>query len=1498
MTHKTPSRGLALRALSLGIATALAAPHVAAQSLPTGFTDATNVTAPTSDGTTMTVNVTGPRAYAEWTTFDVPAATFFNVTSDAGVGNNYIFVNRVTGGMTSTIAGTVNAGGNFWLINPAGIAVSSSGVFNVGGLLLSTAALLNGEDATLNGAAFLNGTTNTFTFGGAAGGITVANGASLNASSGPGAIALIADAINFGGTANAGTGQNALVGARGVSVTFDGNLDAITTLAITEGSTATTAVSVGGASTFSGNKTIIAAAGMTDAAGNVLLNNSGGADTVTFNSGDIVLYAAGNAGAGTTRTLIAGGRTRQTAVAAGASSVRILGNVGTGTSDLDIRSAGSVDYSTNTLQGRDVAIGSSGSVTVGTVTARDDLVIRSQGISVGGTLTSGGTVGGLAPLDTSSAGAADHLQTTRLSGNDMSLYAETGNLTVAVAPNVGDGYRIRAADFFGAGVFTPNFTQGTENTFVITDTAGGFTAANLSSPGRLWIEARNGGNLNVTGPLTSARGDVQLITSGGGNINLGGNVTSGIRAGSTNEYISLRSSGAINQTAGIVNTTQSSSGRLYVSAANGISLLQENLFAAAAFRNSGAGGIQVRNAGTGAAGVPFELTTLNVDRFSPQIAGATTGSGDIRFDVASGMLVNAVPVTTGAGNIVVDGATVVAGATTFTATGGSATFNGTIDGQAANQGDLVINATGTTFNGNVGSTNALSTLTVNGASMLNANSVAASNGLDLDDLTVGAGVAGNATLTTDGALTVGNITANHTGTLVGNGGSVDITSFVGPNASLSLTSSLGSLALGSANAGGSVSLAATGGDLNVATTIDAGGNITADSVGTVRANALRSSGGTVSVTALGTVGGATPGSRMDISSAGNVRVDASGAALLGTVAATGAGADIIAAANGLDIAAANATGVLSLTGDAGGITLGTASSNSTTVNTSGALNVTGPLTTNLLTGTAGGGAVLGGANQIGQLGAFTTSRLTLRNARALTVSGVVNAGTGDASIAVTGGNLEIGAAGQVRGAGVDLSTDANFINASGSDAVVASNRWVIYSQAPAGNVFDNLNSNNTAIWNATRATLAPAAVNANRYVFAFQPRLTLTTGNVSKVYGTDLTSNPGVAFTISGYQPGVAGAFLADTQASVFNGTPRVTSDGFAPRASVNGGPYGITVDPNSLATNSGYAVDVSNAGRVTVTPLGITGTVNVDNKTYDGSTAGMGAVVLNGVLSGDAVGTGGTTFTFADKNAGTGKTVNISGTSLTGADAGNYTLTLPATAVADILRRALVAGFVVDNKTYDGTTTATGAVTLNGAVAGDAVGTTGTAFAFLDPNAGTGKAVNASGTTLTGADAGNYTLTLPGSVVADILQRAITVTADPKMKQVGNPDPALTYTITNGSIVTGDSLSGSLTRQPGESAGSYAIQQGTLNASSNYRLTFVGSTLTITEEAVLPEPPPVGVIATNSFASETTDLLDRIDDRTPGAMLQAAALEVIDERDDCESADGQRTACPSSQPR
>ena len=108
----------------------------------------------------------------------------------------------------------------------------------------------------------------------------------------------------------------------------------------------------------------------------------------------------------------------------------------------------------------------------------------------------------------------------------------------------------------------------------------------------------------------------------------------------------------------------------------------------------------------------------------------------------------------------------------------------------------------------------------------------------------------------------------------------------------------------------------------------------------------------------------------------------------------------------------------------------------------------------------------------------------------------------------------------------------------------------------------------------------------------------------------------------------------------------------------------------------------------------------------------------------------------------------------------------------------------------------------------------------------------------VTASQAGNasYHAAPPISHTFEIAKRLVTVTADAKSKVYDDNDPALTYKVTSGSLVSGDSFSGALTRAAGNTvAGSpYAIQRGTLTAGGNYDLTFVGANLSITKKGLV----------------------------------------------------------------
>ncbi|MDN3705652.1 MBG domain-containing protein [Myroides ceti] len=75
-----------------------------------------------------------------------------------------------------------------------------------------------------------------------------------------------------------------------------------------------------------------------------------------------------------------------------------------------------------------------------------------------------------------------------------------------------------------------------------------------------------------------------------------------------------------------------------------------------------------------------------------------------------------------------------------------------------------------------------------------------------------------------------------------------------------------------------------------------------------------------------------------------------------------------------------------------------------------------------------------------------------------------------------------------------------------------------------------------------------------------------------------------------------------------------------------------------------------------------------------------------------------------------------------------------------------------------------------------------------------------------------------------DITKATLNIVADAKNKVYGTTDPVLTYTATG--FANGDNpsvITGNLSRDPGEDEGTYAIQQGTLNA-YNYNMVYTGA--------------------------------------------------------------------------
>ncbi|MBT2560854.1 cadherin-like beta sandwich domain-containing protein, partial [Pedobacter sp. ISL-68] len=315
--------------------------------------------------------------------------------------------------------------------------------------------------------------------------------------------------------------------------------------------------------------------------------------------------------------------------------------------------------------------------------------------------------------------------------------------------------------------------------------------------------------------------------------------------------------------------------------------------------------------------------------------------------------------------------------------------------------------------------------------------------------------------------------------------------------------------------------------------------------------------------------------------------------------------------------------------------------------------------------------------------------------------------------------------------------------------------------------------------------------------FAINPRAVTVTANAgqSKTYGN---VDPFLTFTVGG-----SGLAFADTFSGSLSRLP-----------GENVGDYTIT--QGTLALSSNYALSYVDAD-FTIGKKMIMVSAVAKSKTY-----GDADPVLTYTFNPALVGTdtfNGSLSRLPGENLGT---YAISQGTL--ALNGNYTLSYTG-ANLSIGKRIVTVTAVVKSKAYGdadpaltytfspalaGTDTFTGALTR---LPGENVGTYAIAQGTLALNS-------------------NYTLNYVGADLT-IGKKIITVTAAAKSKTQGDADPALTYTFAP-ALVTGDSFSGSLSRAVGETAGTYAITQGTLALNPNYILTYIGADLIIASKTVI----------------------------------------------------------------
>ena len=359
-------------------------------------------------------------------------------------------------------------------------------------------------------------------------------------------------------------------------------------------------------------------------------------------------------------------------------------------------------------------------------------------------------------------------------------------------------------------------------------------------------------------------------------------------------------------------------------------------------------------------------------------------------------------------------------------------------------------------------------------------------------------------------------------------------------------------------------------------------------------------------------------------------------------------------------------------------------------------------------------------------------------------------------------------------------------------------------------------------------------------------------GKVTKIYDGEATvSNLTTGnYSITGFVTG-EGATIGLSTGTYDNGKDVVNNPAGSPVSSAGLAPGDYTATGTTLLSNYDLAAvtGVSATGNIgAITALGITGSITAANKVYDANTsATITSRTLAGVLGTDAVSYSGGSATFSDKNAATGETVTGTGLSLTGADAGNYTVNSTATTQADITRAPLGIAANSTSKTYGSTVSFTGTeFTSTGLKNAETVGSvslTSSGAAATAGVAGSPYAITASAATGGTFSAGNYTITYVDGALG-VTPAPLGIVANSASRLYGDANPAFSATYTgfqNGE--TPAALTGALALTTpavaSSNVGNYAITPSG-QSSANYTIAYVDGALGVT-------PAPLGIAANSA---------------------------------------------------
>ena len=185
--------------------------------LPVGGVVAAGAATISTAGSTMNINQASNRVAINWSGFDIGSNATVNFVQPSA---SSVALNRVNSPNPSQIFGSLNANGQVFLMNSAGVYFAPGANVNVGGIVATTHQMGDAD--------FMNGST-TFTQGKASG--SIINDGTIKTGIG-GYIALLAPEVQNNGVLLAQQGTIALAGGEAITLNF-GALSKLDSLTIT-----------------------------------------------------------------------------------------------------------------------------------------------------------------------------------------------------------------------------------------------------------------------------------------------------------------------------------------------------------------------------------------------------------------------------------------------------------------------------------------------------------------------------------------------------------------------------------------------------------------------------------------------------------------------------------------------------------------------------------------------------------------------------------------------------------------------------------------------------------------------------------------------------------------------------------------------------------------------------------------------------------------------------------------------------------------------------------------------------------------------------------------------------------------------------------------------------------------------------------------------------------------------------------------------------------------